>query len=268
MYRFVPDDSNQAAAIAEKMWQDGIRVVVPMWRNDIFGEGLHAAFTENFSQLGGTVVGGVGYKPPTGDFSASLHRINFIFWEQELKTLTSKVNDAVKQHGVNKVAVYVVAYDEIVPIMIQADRHPELVSVRWYGSDGSAQNADLVKNEQAAKFAIKTAFVNPIYAVEETERFIEVSEQITEEIGYSHRSYAEIAYDALHIAVQSSFDMPGSDLQTLREALVSNANSYDGITGEMSLNAAGDRLGGSYDFWSVVSYGHEIKYVWDRVAPQ
>ena len=125
-----------------------------------------------------------------------------------------------------------------------------------------------MKNEPAARFAVKTAFANPIYAVEETERFTRVNEQITDGIGHSHRSYAEIAYDALHIAVQSSLDVRGSDLQTLRESLVSNANSYDGITGEMSLNDAGDRLNGSYDFWSVVSDRHRIEYVWDRVAPQ
>jgi len=267
VYRFVPDDTNQAAATAKKMWQDGIRVVVPMWRTDIFGEGLHSALMEDFSQLGGTVVDGVGYKPPTGDFAASLHRINFIFWEQDLKTLTSKVSGAIKQHGSDKVAVYAVSYDEIVPIMIQADRHPELSSVRWYGSDGSALNADLVKDEQAAKFAVKTGFANPIFAVEETDRFAKISEQITDEIGHPHRSYAEIAYDALHVAVQSTVDIHDKpDLELLRKSLVSNANSYDGITGQISLNESGDRRGGSYDFWSVVSNEHGTKYEWSSIT--
>lgn len=265
VYRFVPDDSNQATATAQKMWNDGIRVVVPIWRTDIFGEGLVMAFDENFGQLGGKVVDGVGYKPPTGDFAASLHRINFIFWEQELKSLEAKVIEEVKQNGRDKVAVYVVAYDEIVPIMIQADRHADLGSVRWYGSDGSAQNEALVKNEEAAQFAVKTSFANPIFAVKETERFVRVSEQITEEIGHTHRSYAEIAYDALHIAVESGLDTDGkSDLENLREALVSNANSHDGITGEMSLNDAGDRASGSYDFWSVERDTGGTTYEWNR----
>lgn len=64
------------------------------------------------------------------NFAASLHRINFIVWEQELRSLTSKVNDAVKQYDVDKMRVFIVAFDEIVPILIQANRHQELQSVR------------------------------------------------------------------------------------------------------------------------------------------
>jgi branched-chain amino acid transport system substrate-binding protein len=154
-------------------------------------------------------------------------------------------------------------------MMIQADRHANLASVRWYGTDGSAQNEELVKNEDAAKFAIKTSFINPIFAVEETERFISVSEQVTEEIGHTHRSYAEIAYDALHIAVESSMAVEGEfDMVNLHQSLVSNANSYDGITGAMALNDAGDRESGSYDFWSVEDNDHGTRYEWNRSPSQ
>ena len=51
--------------------------------------------------------------------------------------------------------MYIVAFDEIVPIMIQSYRHQELQSVRWYGSDGSAQQEGLIKNVEADEFAGK-----------------------------------------------------------------------------------------------------------------
>jgi branched-chain amino acid transport system substrate-binding protein len=269
IFRLVPDDSHQAQAIAEKMWGDGVRVVVPMWRTDIFGEGLHSKLAEDFERLGGRVDAGVAYKPPTGDFSASLHRINFIFWEQDLKALTSRVNDAVKQYGADKVGVYAISFDEIVPIMIQAARHPELSAVRWYGSDGSALNADLVKNVDAANFAVKTSFVNPIYALDEgnNKRLIEIEQKITKEIGHSHRSYAELAYDAIWLAALTS-DQVGNQTQAsiLSDALVEEANSFDGITGRTMLNEAGDRTTGSYDFWAITTAnGHADEYEWRRI---
>ena len=52
--------------------------------------------------------------------SPSLNRINFIIWDQELKSLTHKVSKAVEQYGADKVGVYLVSYDEVVPILIQA----------------------------------------------------------------------------------------------------------------------------------------------------
>src|ERR671924_2304419 len=277
LFRLVPDDSHQAEAIAKKMWQDGVRVVVPMWRSDIFGEGLHSALNENFKRLGGKVVEGVGYNPPTGDFSASLHRINFIFWEQDLKALASRVNEEVKRYGADKVGVYAVSFDEIVPIMIQAQRHPGLSSVKWYGSDGSALNADLVRNVDAASFAVKTSFANPIYAVDDDKngKFIEVNRHITEEIGHPHRSYAELAYDALWVAALTHDKVVGADQKTtdhdninvLSKTLLRVASYYDGITGKTLLNDAGDRMSGSYDFWSITRKNDDntSEYEWKRI---
>ncbi|HEX6283031.1 MAG TPA: ABC transporter substrate-binding protein [Nitrososphaera sp.] len=145
VFRFVPDDTHQAEALAKQTWDEGTRVVIPIWRSDVFGNNLQFLLKEKFEKLGGKILDGIGYSPPVGNFAASLHRINFIVWEQELRSLTSKVNDAVSQYGAEKVVVYIVAFDEIVPIMIQANRHQELQSVRWYGSDGSAQNEGLIK---------------------------------------------------------------------------------------------------------------------------
>jgi branched-chain amino acid transport system substrate-binding protein len=41
LFRFVPEDRQQGEAIAKKMWNDGIPIVVPMWRNDIYGNELY-----------------------------------------------------------------------------------------------------------------------------------------------------------------------------------------------------------------------------------
>jgi ABC-type branched-subunit amino acid transport system substrate-binding protein len=254
VFRFVPDDTHQAEALAKQMWDEGTRVVIPIWRTDVFGNNHQSSLKEKFEILGGKVLDGIGYDPPVGDFAASLHRINFLVWEQELSSLTSKVNDAVSQYGVDKVGVYIVAYDEIVPIMIQANRHQELQSVRWYGSDGSAQLEGLIKNVEAAEFAVKTNFLNPIYRVEASDSFKELEERIVEEIGRVPRSYAEVAYDEFWVAALTLNNYTGTeqdDITSLREAFINTANLYTGVTGRTELNDAGDRKYALYDFWAV-----------------
>ncbi|MGB7953726.1 MAG: penicillin-binding protein activator, partial [Candidatus Nitrosopolaris sp.] len=254
IFRFVPDDTHQAQAISKKMWQDGVRVVVPMWRTDVYGNDLLAATKYNFEMLGGRVVDGVGYTPRTGDFSASLNRINFMIWDQDLKSLSLKISQAVAQYGADKVGVYLVSFDEVVPIFIEAQNEPVLSMVKWYGSDGSALNEKLVRNIEAAMFAAKTGFVNPIYGVENNNsyKFKLIDNEIQKIIGRVPRSYAEVTYDSLWVAALTENSTVGTkDINSLKKSFLHIANSYTGITGDTSLNQAGDRRHADYDFWAI-----------------
>jgi ABC-type branched-subunit amino acid transport system substrate-binding protein len=273
VFRFVPDDTHQAEALAKKMWDEGTRVVIPIWRTDVFGNNLQSLLKEKFEKLGGKVVDGIGYDPPVGNFAASLHRINFIVWEQELRSLNQKVNDAVSQYGADKVGVYIIAFDEIVPIMIQANRHEALQSVSWYGSDGSVQHEGLIKNIEAAEFAVKTNFLSPIYGVEASDSFKELEERIVEEIDRVPRSYAEVIYDEFWVAALTLSNYNGTqqdDIGSLREAFINTTNSYIGVTGRTELNDAGDKKYGSYDFWAVRPVSKDVNnkgsFEWTNVA--
>jgi branched-chain amino acid transport system substrate-binding protein len=66
------------------------------------------------------------------------------------------------------------------------------------------------------------------------------------------RSYAEVTYDAFWVASLTENDTKGTnDVNSLKRAFLENANSHLGITGNMSLNDAGDRSYGDYDFWPI-----------------
>ncbi|MBV9178694.1 MAG: penicillin-binding protein activator [Nitrososphaeraceae archaeon] len=272
VFRFVPDDTHQAQATSELMWNDGIRIVIPFWRTDVYGNDLVKIVKQNFQQIGGRVEDGIGYTPNTGDFFASLNRINFIVWDQDLRSLSSKLNQAIAAYGANRVAVYLVAFDEVVPIFIQAQNHPALSLVKWYGSDGSVLNNKLVKNDEAAKFAVKTDFLSPIYGVENdnNENFKHITSQIQENIGRAPRSYASVAYDALWVAALAENDTKATNnINYLKNTLIHIANSYNGITGNTKLNQNGDRKYGDYDFWAVVrntdNSTHDT-FTWKRVS--
>jgi branched-chain amino acid transport system substrate-binding protein len=271
IFRLVPDDTYQAQAIAVQIWKDGIRVLVPIWRTDVYGNGLVSTMKEDFKKLGGTVVDGVGYFPPIGHFSTSLNRINLIIWNQQLSLLSTKLIQAIAQYGVDKVGVYLVAFDEVVPILIQAKDHPEFSRVKWYGSDGTALNNGLIKNIDAAIFAEKTAFLNPIYRVQPTNtnstRYNDVQSEIQNMIGRIPRSYASVAYDSLWLAAlteNAALRTMPNDVNFLKKTFVHIADSYSGITGNTTLNAAGDRSSGNYDFWPI-KQGSNGAFTWQLV---
>jgi branched-chain amino acid transport system substrate-binding protein len=190
------------------MWDDGIRVVIPFWRTDVYGNDLVRATKQRVEERGGTVADGVGYIPNTGDFAASLNRINFIVWDQDLKALDSKVNQAVSKYGIDKVGVYSVGFDEIAPIFIQAQNHATLSKVKWFGSDKETLNNKLIRNTEAAAFAVMTNFTTPIFAVENDndERLKHIEAQIHEQIERTPRSYASVAYDTLWVAALAEND--------------------------------------------------------------
>lgn len=226
LFRFIPDDKNQGKYMAKKMWDSGIKIVVPMWRDDIYGNELYKSMKENFENLGGIVSEGVKYKPHIGKFAASLHRINFIMWNQDLKQLSQLVENQTKKVGNDYVGVYLISYDEVTPIMIQANEHKILDKVRWFGADSTAQNNHLLRNKDSALFAIKTNFVNPLFTVSLQNEKIE---HIVEEIEKGKHeptllTYPIISYDALWVAAlsldKSNTMIEKFNINTLKENMV------------------------------------------------
>ena len=277
LFRLVPDDKSQGKVIAEKMIEDGIKVIVPFWRADIYGNELANATKYYFEKLGGKAEVGVNYKPHTGKFATSLHRINFIMWNQELKKMNTMVSDAITKYGKESVGVYVISYDEITPILIQAQLFDNLGKVRWYGSDSVAENHHVTKNIDSANFAIQTGFINPLFSVgidNQTSHELESEfDADANEGGGEHdssMSYAATAYDSFWIASKSleknstmNNNNEGLSSIDFNEILVETAESYEGITGKIDLNLAGDRISENYDFWYVVKDNLTDEFKWD-----
>jgi branched-chain amino acid transport system substrate-binding protein len=268
IFRFVPDDTHQAQAISKLMWSDSVRYVVPIWRTDIYGNGLVNTVKEDFEKLGAQshtkvivdVKDGIKYEPHTNNLFASLDRINFVIWSRNMMSLNSVVSKAIKQEGgdYHKVGVYLVAYGEVVPIFIEAQNQPTLSKVRWYGSDSSVASKKLVSNIEAASFAVKTNFTSPICCVDnKSTNWTSVNTQIQNTIGRVPTPYAGNAYDALSIAALTESVTDGTANSTyLKKTFLEIANSYKGITGDTSLNEVGDRKHGDYDYWTIQPTNH------------
>jgi ABC-type branched-subunit amino acid transport system substrate-binding protein len=276
LFRFVPDDKNQAEFISNKMWNDGIRVVIPMWRSDTFGNELVKEMKKNFEMKGGVVMEGVEYHAHTGEFSSSLHRINFIMWNQYLKKLSYILENATNKFDPHEVGIYLVSFDEVTPILIQSNEHQTLQEVKWYGTDASAQNMQIIRNHDAAHFAEIINFSNPLFQVNLTNSKAEILEREIEKKlhGSSSLTYPILAYDTFWVTALSLEKISDNeisdvntdiDIESLKKIINATATDYDGISGNIVLNAAGDRINANYDIWSVVkSQDDHENYVWKQ----
>jgi branched-chain amino acid transport system substrate-binding protein len=267
------DDTYQGKIVAERMISDGIKVIVPIWRGDIYGNELYKSTKSYFEKLGGKVEEGINYKPHTGKFATSLHRINFLMWNQELEKLTVDVSDAIKKYGANSVGVYVISFDEITPILIQSTLYEILGKVRWYGSDKIAQNHQIIKNVDSALFAMKVNLSNPLYSIDsESKKYHDLKEVLEKKLHeVSSITYSALAYDSywkasLSLDKNSTFNHGNENLtKPFKEIVVETAESYDGISDKIKLNEAGDRIGGNYDFWIVAKDNDTQSYEWEKV---
>jgi len=276
LFRLVPDDTSQGKIVAERMIKDGIKVIVPIWRGGLYSNDLYKSTKSYFEKLGGEVEEGINYKPYTGKFATSLHRINFLMWNQELEKLNAIVADAIKKYGADSVGVYVISFDEITPILIQSTLYENLGKVRWYGSDKIAQNHQITKNIDAALFAMKTHLSNPLYSIDGESKKLhdlkEVLEKQLHEVGSI--TYSALAYDSYWIAALSldknnttfnNSNNNGNLTKSFDDIIRETAESFDeGVSGKIELNKAGDRLDGNYDFWIVAKDNDTQSYEWEK----
>ena len=248
--RFVPDDIREGEALVALLERDDIDAIVPVWRNDTGNAGLAISVRRQFRRAGGAVAEGVRYGASVSDFGPTLDRV---------RTQVA----SLQASGHSRVAVYLAAFGEVVPLFRTARGDSVLGSVPWYGSDGVALLPGLVASPSASAFAASVGYPNPILGLggRAARRSRNLVRRIRARLGSRPDAFALTAYDALQVGVDATARTGGAeDPARLRRALVRVASGYVGMTGKLALNAAGDRAFGSYDFWSVCRSGESASW--------
>jgi branched-chain amino acid transport system substrate-binding protein len=254
LFRLISDNSQQAAALTAYIVDSGVTTIIPFIRDDVFGADFVEQFTRAFGAVGGTVEPALRYAPTTTAFG------------EPLQQLAGRVEAASRRVGVDKVGVLLVAFDEVVAIFDAAADQPALLTVRWFGTDGTAEVLALVDNPRAAHFAATVDFPNTVFGeVGSLELYDQVASQVRAQTGLAPSNIALIAYDAVFVAAIAAALAGGvTNVEAYKEALVATAAGYVGVTGSTLLNAAGDRDFGDFDFYAVRDIGGS--YAWVRVA--
>ncbi|MFZ0915709.1 MAG: ABC transporter substrate-binding protein [Candidatus Udaeobacter sp.] len=257
IFRLCPNDRREAEALVALLQHDGISAIVPLWRNDAGNNGLHDSVQTRFQAFGGTVTSGFRYEPTTTDFSAAIASV-----ASQVENLIADGRDP------STVAVYLAAFDEVVDVFHSAQGNTTLSNTAWYGSDGVALSGALTADSSAAAFAASVDYPNPIFGLPEALRneWEPVANAIQARTGIAPDAFALSAYDGLFVVQRALNDVKqrNQNFDNFKAAFVRNADHYQGVTGSMALDAAGDRLNGDFDFWAVRL--EDGTYIWVRVA--
>lgn len=254
IFRFVPPDTLQADAMAYYLKEEKISAIVPVWRNDIWGNELRNLTAKAFTSRGGTISDGVSYQPGTENYSAIV------------ETLDREVGQAIAVHGKEKTGVYAVTYSELVPIMAAAAKTKNLSQVRWYGSDSNVLIGSLLTAGDAARFAAQTTYTGPTFGdTSITPKDNATYQKIRDRLGRQPDGYSLASYDTLWFAAITEMQAPDMDNREMKNAVTGTASVFRGrFTGPLDLDAAGDRSSAHYGFWSVKGDGNT--YRWAPVA--
>jgi branched-chain amino acid transport system substrate-binding protein len=254
--RFCPNDTREAEALVALLQHDGIRAIVPLWRNDAGNNGLHDSVQIRFQAFGGGVTSGFRYEPTTTDFSAATNSVA----SQIASLISGGINPSA-------IAVYLAAFDEVVDVFHSAQANPTLANTAWYGSDGVALSAALTGDATAAGFAASVGYPNPIFGLPDAlrNRWQPIADAIEARTGITPDAFALSTYDALFVVnLALVHAKPQKNFDRFKAAFIDEAAHYRGITGSTALDAAGDRLNGDFDFWAVrLRSGN---YTWVRVG--
>jgi branched-chain amino acid transport system substrate-binding protein len=253
IFRFCPNDTREAEAIVALMWHDGIRAIVPLWRNDAGNNGLHDSVQSAFQLQGGTVEAGYQYEPTTSDFSVATGSV-----AGQIDNLVGGGTDPAT------IGVYLAAFDEVVDVFHSAQGNTTLSNTAWYGSDGVALSAALTGDSTAAAFADSVGYPNPIFGLDDAlqNEWQPIADEIEARTGITPDAFALSGYDALFV-VQRALEDVGDlrDFPAFKAAFVDEASAYEGVTGSTALDAAGDRLKRDFDFWAVEPQGGDHSWV-------
>ncbi|HEX6315809.1 MAG TPA: ABC transporter substrate-binding protein, partial [Gemmatimonadaceae bacterium] len=255
IFRFSPTDDLEGAAISALMWEDGIRAVIPLWRDDVGNAGLEAAVRTRFSGRGGTVLDGVQYGVSTRDFAGTVSAVR------------TQLDQAIAKFGPGRVAIYLAGFDEVSQIFTRSAADPVLGSVRWFGGDGVALSSGIIGDQLVAQFAARTGFAAALFGLDEGARDIwePLHARIRARVNHEPDAFAYAAYDAVW-AVARGYIASGATLnrEKLKRAFTTAAASGYGATGWTVLNDAGDRRYGDFDFWVVKMEQGQPR--WTRMA--
>lgn len=238
VFRVVADDANQGKAFGILLAHEGIEVVVPMWIGDSYGDSLRNAAISEFEARGGASDEGVRYNPDVREFSVSIG------------SLADIVQEYVDDHGAEKVAIVVVAFDEIVSILQAAEQYPVLKDVKWYGSETVAQNPFIIRDRLARDFATEVAFSAIQVPLGDGPRAASVTDALSVPFSGVPNAFAYNAYDAVWLAGLSIERSGSTDPSDIAEILPRLAASYTtGALSSTQLNEAGDLALPIYGKW-------------------
>ncbi|HUT06958.1 MAG TPA: ABC transporter substrate-binding protein [Nitrosopumilaceae archaeon] len=235
LYRLAPDTTEQGNAIANIIYSEGITTLIPIWRGDVWGDGLHDSIFSEFTRIGGTVDEGIRYFPDTTEFPI------------ETSFLEQRVQHHLDSMDAEKIGVLIIGFQEYVQIIYSASEYDALDDVRWFGSPGITETSQMVTDPTLKEFSEKTQFTAVQFGASYSSEYDKVKKRIELEIGRPAGIYAFSAYDSVWIFGLAMLETQSDDVSIVKGKIPEIAENYSGVIGSTKLNNAGDLATANYD---------------------
>lgn len=236
IYRLIPDDTSQAVALADVVTADGIAAVLPVWRDDVWGNAWASGIRESFSQ---EVDQGVRYPVGTTDFA------------EYTQMLAEQAQSYADQYGPERVGVIFLGFDEVLPFIQSSANHDILGSLRWYGTDANTKDIRLTEDPVARDFIRDTCFVAMLQARHDNPQSAVLDRLIQDETGSSPTTYVYSSYDTLWAIGLAIQEAQSAEAQAVEQVLPAVVDQYSGASGDIQLNAAGDLDASVSEIWNI-----------------
>lgn len=254
VFRFVPSGPYESLAIAKYLNEIGVTTMVPIWRDDAWGEGIIQALKSEIADAGGVMDEGVRYDPGMTEFST------------EVAMLADLVGARVDEYGPDRVAVAALAFGEIAAIMKSASQHESLSNVLWYGTDAIVNNDDFSGDPAVQKLVDEAGLIVPIFVLAPNPVYDEVVSQASEISGRTPVIYAIPAYDAVWVIGLSMLKADSAETDAIVSAMPGVLEDYSGALGKIVLNNAGDLDTAAFEIYSVNSTQWTLVGLYDSAS--
>lgn len=249
IFRLAPNNTAVASFAAGRMLEDGAGGAVVAYRGDAWGEELYSAAAAEFDAAAGAgSARGVRYDPGA---------------DPEL--IAAEIAARLAEIGPDSdsapaAAVLLVGFEETAGILAAAGRMAaadpavpsRLEAAAWLGIN---VYDEIVRNAEAAAFAEAVGYggilagpdaAHPLFAGVRDHAIAAVSPG-------APRADPDVftSYDAVQILAMASAAAGTTDAAAVADAVPAAAESYRGLSGDTSLNAAGDRNSAIFEVWAV-----------------
>jgi branched-chain amino acid transport system substrate-binding protein len=255
VFRLIPNVISQGEAMNALLVDDNIEVLIPVVRDDIWGNELLEAVSSFFVNNGGLIIPPIKYYPSADDF-------DFIAGKLDIK-----VNETLEIYPVDKVGVYLVGYGESNNILEAVQNFTMVHEIKWYGNSAFAEDKNILNNTEAASFANNVGLACPSYSLDEAagDKWKPLLSLLKDTMGRKPEIFAFTTYDALWLAAKTYISTgENPSFSTLKKSFEEQAESYFGVTGWTSLDENGDRDVATYDFWGIAI--NDEKPEWEIMA--
>lgn len=240
IFRMTVDASHQGPAMVAVLNHDAVKVLIPVWRGDAWGDSLNKYTSEFFTARGGITDEGIRYNPESPEFSTSV------------SLLAKKTQEYVSEYGADNVGIVFFGFAELLPLMQSASAHDILDDVKWYDASPNAQSIALIQDPITKKFVTNTRLVSVIVGVSDNDVKRNVKSTLFDTLGYNPITYTYGIYDSVWLIGLTIQNTQSTDVDILTSNLHDTAYAHMGSLGSITLNDAGDLAQANYDLWAVI----------------